>query len=419
MRRGVGLYMRIEEHALAEACLNLAACYETGLGCEENLAVACNGTSARLPACLGQTRLAHYLFGAARAAATLLDHGGTRDVARAMSLWEEAAGQGDVEAMDRCGHHIEGTEVAGVPQDLAKVVRCGAAARSGHAAFQYTLGLLYLTGVHAPTVAHDEARGARWLRAAATQGHPTAAWVLDVSDARRHAGETGAAGGGRGAGAAQGARTRRHARRYCFYAWATGAAAAATMTATATATAATAVTAGRVVKLAVVGCGASRWALRRWRKRRWQRRQRRRGRRSRGTRAQGEREKKAAVLTEEARRGGASRSGRRRAGMLAEEQRGGKRTKRGKRDRGPGRGRGGRGGSSGAGARADGGDAARAYGARASRHAVRHLFRPCGRARAPRAAVRARAEPLAMCRLPACRRGLPSQRAAALRHLIA
>ena len=194
MRRGVGLYMRIvEEHGPSlEACLNLAACYETGLGCEENLAVACKWYErAASPACpAAQTRLAHYLFGAASGSgATLLDHGGTRDVARAMSLWEEAAGQGDVEAMDQCGHrYIEGTEVAGVPQDLAKVVRWwGRAARAGHAASQYTLGLLYLTGVHAPTVAHDEARGARWLRAAATQGHPTAAWVLDVSDARRHA----------------------------------------------------------------------------------------------------------------------------------------------------------------------------------------------------------------------------------------
>ena len=194
MRRGVVLYVRIvEEHGPSlEACLNLAACYETGLGCEENLAVACKWYErAASPACpAAQTRLAHYLFGAASGSgATLLDHGGTRDVARALSLWEEAAGQGDVEAMDQCGHrHIEGTEVAGVPQDLAKVVRWwGRAARAGHAASQYTLGLLYLTGVHAPTVAHDEARGARWLRAAATQGHPTAAWVLDVSDARRHA----------------------------------------------------------------------------------------------------------------------------------------------------------------------------------------------------------------------------------------
>ena len=108
---------------------------------------------------------------------------------RAMALWEEAAGQGDVEAMDQCGHrYIEGAAVAGVPQDLAKVAHWwGRAARAGHAASQYTLGLLYLTGVHAPTVARDEARGARWLRAAAAQGHPTAAWVLDVSDARRRA----------------------------------------------------------------------------------------------------------------------------------------------------------------------------------------------------------------------------------------
>merc|ERR1719424_2185416 len=91
--------------------------------------------------------------------------------------------------MDQCGHrYIEGAAVAGVPQDLAAVARWwGRAARAGHAASQYTLGLLYLTGVHAPTVARDEARGARWLRAAATQGHPTAAWVLDVSDARRRA----------------------------------------------------------------------------------------------------------------------------------------------------------------------------------------------------------------------------------------
>merc|ERR1719424_1442398 len=91
--------------------------------------------------------------------------------------------------MDQCGHrYIEGAAVAGVPQDLAAVARWwGRAARAGHAASQYTLGLLYLTGVHAPTVARDEARGARWLRAAAAQGHPTAAWVLDVSDARRRA----------------------------------------------------------------------------------------------------------------------------------------------------------------------------------------------------------------------------------------
>eukprot|EP00964_Phaeocystis_antarctica_P139069 scaffold103779_cov51-Phaeocystis_antarctica.AAC.2 len=156
---------------------------QAGLGCEESLATACEwyerAASQEHPA--AQTRLAHYLFGAASASgsgATLLDDGGARDVPRAMALWEEAAGQGDVEAMDQCGHrYIEGAAVAGVPQDLAKVAHWwGRAARAGHAASQYTLGLLYLTGVHAPTVARDEVRGARWLRAAAAQGHPTAAW---------------------------------------------------------------------------------------------------------------------------------------------------------------------------------------------------------------------------------------------------
>ena len=129
--RGVQLYLRIvaEHGPVLEACLNLAACHEHGLGVEESLSTACAWyeSAALQDHASAQTRLAHYLFGAASASgsgATLASEGGKPDVKRAMALWEAAAAQGDVEAMDQVGHrYIEGAEVAGVTQDLKRTER--------------------------------------------------------------------------------------------------------------------------------------------------------------------------------------------------------------------------------------------------------------------------------------------------------
>ena len=68
---GLRLYHRLEERhgLLLEAQLNIATCYEHGLGTTENLRQACTwfARAAELGDSGAQTKLAYYLFGAASA----------------------------------------------------------------------------------------------------------------------------------------------------------------------------------------------------------------------------------------------------------------------------------------------------------------------------------------------------------------
>ena len=207
---GLRLYHMLgEQHGpLLEAQLNIATCYEHGLGTTENLREACTwfAHAAQLGDSRAQTKLAWYLFGAASASGSGQELS-ERHVPRAVELWEKAAAQGDLDAMHQLGHrYLEGevgatfgaryagdlhpstnAGVHGVPKDLDRMKFWWTkAANGGHAEAQYVLGMSYHTGIHAPIVPLDKEISNFWLESAAAQGVERASWILG-EEARQRA----------------------------------------------------------------------------------------------------------------------------------------------------------------------------------------------------------------------------------------
>jgi TPR repeat protein len=98
--------------------------------------------------------------------------GGTPDLARAATLYKQAAERGYVKAMCALGNlYVSGR---GVPKDEAKgATLCRQAAERGEPDAQTDLGNLYLQGVP-----HDMVQARHWYELAAAQGQPNAEFVL-------------------------------------------------------------------------------------------------------------------------------------------------------------------------------------------------------------------------------------------------
>lgn len=100
--------------------------------------------------------------------------GGTPDLARAASLYGQAAERGYAKSMCALGNlYVAGR---GVPKDEAKgAALCRQAAQKGEADAETDLGNLYLRGIGVP---HDMVQARHWYELAAAQGQPNAEFTL-------------------------------------------------------------------------------------------------------------------------------------------------------------------------------------------------------------------------------------------------
>lgn len=100
--------------------------------------------------------------------------GGTPDVARAATLYEQAAERGYAKSMCALGNlYVAGR---GVPKDEARgTALCRQGADLGNPDAQTDLGNYYLQGIGVP---RDMVQARHWYELAATQGQPNAAFVL-------------------------------------------------------------------------------------------------------------------------------------------------------------------------------------------------------------------------------------------------
>lgn len=145
---------------------NLAALHHDGLGVPVTLGIAR----------LWYERAAKLGFAPSQYNLALMHGRGTgmpRDDARMLALLQQAAATSYAPAEAQLGLiALEG--LAGQRADAAKAADWfGRAARQGHAESQYRLGLLLMSGRGLP---RDTLAATTWLRAAADQDHPLAAW---------------------------------------------------------------------------------------------------------------------------------------------------------------------------------------------------------------------------------------------------
>lgn len=111
--------------------------------------------------------------------------GTAEDERLAISLWKQAAGQGNSEAMFQIGNaFLLGTQAAKLASDPDREAATWyfKAASGGHAEAQYMLGHLFLAG---KGVMENRREAVNWFRKAAAQGHEEARKAADSIETKR------------------------------------------------------------------------------------------------------------------------------------------------------------------------------------------------------------------------------------------